>query len=271
MRTDRFHHRRSRTPPIRSWLLAAGATAWLLGACASPSPAPPRPASPAPPPALTPQPTPELSNALHWMRNSAEYRALLIQTYTMAAQRITELAAERQPFSWAVAIDADETILDNSPYQKAREAEGLGFSRESWYAWVAEKAAPTLPGAIDFLETVRGLGGRIVVVTNRDQPLCLATEDNLMAERVPFDAVLCRPMAGERAKEARWNAVREGTASKHLPPLEILLWVGDNIGDFPGATQELRDASPAHFEEFGERWFILPNPAYGSWEDNPMD
>lgn len=251
-----------------SRLLLLLSLAPLLTACATtgvPAPPPPAPVVAAPA-----QPVPELSNALHWMRDSAEYRALLHQTYRAAATRIGELAAGRQPFTWAVSIDADETILDNSPYLKQQEARGEALTDSSWYAWVAQKAAPTLPGAVEFLEAVRGLGGKIVVVTNRSEVLCLATEDNLSAQRVPFDAVLCRPKDGSRAKEPRWQAIQQGTATKYLPPLEILLWVGDNIGDFPGATQNLRNASPAFLDRFGDRWFIVPNPAYGSWKGNPQ-
>jgi 5'-nucleotidase (lipoprotein e(P4) family) len=160
-------------------------------------------------------------------------------------------------------------VIDNSQYQKEREAIGQGYSRDSWYAWVGRREAALLPGALEFLETVRSLGGRIAIVTNRDEVICGETEDNLRALRIPYDVVLCRPAQGERSKDARFAAVQRGTASKHLPPLEILLWVGDNIQDFPGGTQALRDAPGTALDPFGDRWFILPNPAYGSWEENP--
>ena len=49
------------------------------------------------------------------------------------------------------------------------------------------------------------------------------------------------------------------------------MWLGDNIHDFPGLDQELRFASPEELAEFGDRFFILPNPLYGSWRGNPPD
>jgi 5'-nucleotidase (lipoprotein e(P4) family) len=210
-----------------------------------------------------------MSRALHWQRTAAEHRAVYLQTYEAASRRLEELAQAQPPFSWAVVLDADETVIDNSTYQKEREALGEGYTRDSWYAWVARREATLLPGALEFLETARSLGGHIAIVTNRDAVVCLPTEDNLRALRVPFDAVLCRPMKGDRSKDARFAALQNGTATKHLPPLRILLWVGDNVGDFPGGSQALRDAPDAAFEPFGHRWFILPNPAYGSWEENP--
>ena len=42
--------------------------------------------------------------------------------------------------------------------------------------------------------------------------------------------------------------------------------MGDNILDFPGAGQFFRNQGDAAFVDFGVRWFILPNPMYGSWQ-----
>jgi predicted secreted acid phosphatase len=61
--------------------------------------------------------------------------------------------------------------------------------------------------------------------------------------------------------------VRNGNAVEGLPPLTVLAWIGDNIHDFPELTQAIRD-DPAAFTAFGRRFFVLPNPLYGSWERN---
>jgi predicted secreted acid phosphatase len=63
--------------------------------------------------------------------------------------------------------------------------------------------------------------------------------------------------------------VQQGTADADLPPLEVLMWVGDNIQDFPGLGQNLRMMAGPSYGRFGERYFLLPNPMYGSWESNP--
>lgn len=237
-----------------------------LAACqtAAPAAAP----APPPPPAAAAEAPPQ-SASLHWMRTAAEHRAVFVQTYETAGERLAELVEGREPFSWAISIDGDETILDNSQYQKEREAIGQGFSTESWNAWVRRQEAPVLPGALDFLETVRSLGGRIAVVTNRDESVCQATADNLRRERVPYDVVLCKPVEGPSDKSPRWQAIERGTAAEFLPPLELVMWVGDNVGDFPGGTQAWRDAPGPALDDFGDRFWMLPNPAYGSWERNP--
>jgi len=217
-------------------------------------------------------PAPAAGNlALRWVRNSAEYPAAAIQAYRVATRRIEDVGAGRAAGTWAVSLDADETVLDNSQYAKERLAAGLGYSSESWREWVSRRAAVPIPGSAAFLRHVKEKGGVIVIVTNRTQAECPATEENFRALQLPFDAMLCRPDDGPGDKEPRYDSVANGTARTGLRPLEIVLWVGDNIQDFPHLRQEVRKAGEGAFAEFGSRFIIIPNPTYGSWERNPAE
>jgi 5'-nucleotidase (lipoprotein e(P4) family) len=206
---------------------------------------------------------------VHWVRTSVEYRALCLQVYAEAAERVEAAAQGRPPHSWGVVLDADETVLDNSTYQKQRAAAGRGYTEESWNAWVARQEATAVPGASAFLEKVRALGGVIAIVTNRADTVCDATRANLAALGIPFEIVLCKPQPGPSDKQPRLESLRSGTASATLPPLEILAYVGDNARDFPGWSQEKRTLPETAFAEFGVHYFVVPNPMYGSWEANP--
>jgi 5'-nucleotidase (lipoprotein e(P4) family) len=208
-----------------------------------------------------------LPGALHWFRSSAEYRAATRQTYRLAAERLEEMAGGLQAGTWAVSLDADETILDNSQYQKELAETGAHFESATWNAWVRREAAPAIPGAAGFLETVRKLGGKIAIVTNRGEEVCDATRSNLRKVGLIYDVVLC----GSGEKEPRWERVAQGTASSDLPPLRLVLWFGDNIQDFPDLDQTLRTKPDEAFAEFGARYFVIPNPMYGSWERNPQE
>lgn len=212
---------------------------------------------------------PEPPFAIHWVRSSAEFPAALVQAYALAGERLEQLAAERQAGTWAVALDADETVISNSQFQKELAASGGPFSRELWNAWVQRREATALPGARAFLERVHDLGGRIAIVTNRDEALCPDTEANFRDLGLPFDVILCR--RGDSRKEPRWEQVGNGTAAPGLPPLEIVLWLGDNIQDFPNLGQDLRFEPEAAFEDFGRKYFVIPNPMYGSWVGNPRN
>jgi 5'-nucleotidase (lipoprotein e(P4) family) len=248
---------------MRSALLLLTAAAWM--ACAPPAavvaakgPA----AGEAAAAASAPYP-----RDLLWVRTSAEHQALFVQTFKAARDRLTELAHRRDAGTWAVIIDADETLIDNSEYQRRLHSRGATFDSLSWDVWVRERAATALPGAVEYVKAVRDLGGRVVVVTNREDDVCDPTRSNLEALGMAVDLVLCR--RGVSDKNPRFESVAAGTAGGGLPPLEVIQWVGDNIQDFPRMTQRVREEGPSALAPFGDRYFILPNPMYGSFERNP--
>lgn len=205
-----------------------------------------------------------LPNEVRWFRVSAEYRALTRQAFEVAAARLPALTRDLPRNSWAVILDADETVLDNSEYQRRRAVLDSGYTEGSWTAWVNERAATAVPGAPEFTARVRAAGGRVVIVTNRAQAVCDATKANLASARIETDMVLCQP-PGEGDKNPRFQRVQNGTATAGMAPLTVVAWLGDNILDFPGMTQAARN-DPRALAEFGVRYFILPNPMYGSWQ-----
>ena len=231
-------------------------------ACRSAAPAAP-PAAPAEPRA--PAPVPE---AIRWSRGAAEHRALFLQVYAMATARVEQQAAGRAAGTWGVVLDADETVIDNSTYQLERARLGKPFDAASWRAWTARREATPLPGAAAFLARVRALGGRIAIVTNRAAAECPDTEAVFRAHALAYDALLCKADGGGSDKNSRFEAVAKGTTGRGLPPLEVVAFVGDNVNDFPGLNQAIRNQGDAAFAEFGRRFFALPNPMYGSWERN---
>jgi 5'-nucleotidase (lipoprotein e(P4) family) len=208
--------------------------------------------------------TRQLPNDVRWFRTSAEYRAIARQTYLLATDRLPELSRGLAPQTWAVILDADETVLDNSEYEQRRFAVDSGYTDASWNQWVNERAAVAIPGAVDFTRRVHDLGGRVVIVTNRAAPLCGATRENLRSVGVVTDLVLCEP-GTQSDKNPRFESVQRGTAAPNLPPLTVVAWVGDNIQDFPALSQASR-TDPAAIAQFGRRFFVLPNPMYGSWQ-----
>lgn len=212
--------------------------------------------------------TPSLPNDIHWARNSAEHRAIFHEVYRAASERLATLISGHPRGSWGVILDADETVLDNSDYQRSRAAAGGRFDAISWNVWVMQGRAPALPGAIPFTALVHQLGGRVVIVTNRDDSQCSITRANLAGDGILADLVLCRTTTSD--KNPRFESVQHGTAASGLPALAVLEWLGDNIQDFPMLDQSSRaDDSDAAFSRFGDSYFAFPNPMYGSWEANP--
>lgn len=251
-----------RLPVNRAWLLALP----LLAACAGAGGA--SPARPTPASGVASSPVAPNTSAVHWARDAAEHDALLIQTYRWAGQRLRQLAAGREAGTWGVILDADETILDNSEYQKERLPAGGSFTVESWAAWVHRREAGAIPGAPGFVALVHQLGGHVAIVTNRDDAVCPETRDNIRNLGMVVDVVLCRPPSTSD-KNPRFAQVRDGTAAPDVPPVDVLMWVGDNIQDFPSLSQDIRGKGDAAYADFADRFVVLPNAMYGSWESNP--
>jgi 5'-nucleotidase (lipoprotein e(P4) family) len=240
----------------------------LAASCRSAGPiAPPPPPRPAPAPAAAPT-VRQIPEAVRWSSDSAEHRALFVQVYRAATAVVEREAARRAAGTWAVILDADETTIDNSLYQIERARAGRPFDAASWRAWCARREAVPLPGAAAFLSRVRALGGKVAIVTNRTAAECPDTEAVFLAHGLAYDVMLCRPDGTPTDKNPRFEAVARGTAREGLPPLDVVAFVGDNILDFPGHSQEIRKEGDEAFAPFGVRFFLLPNPMYGSWEGN---
>jgi 5'-nucleotidase (lipoprotein e(P4) family) len=223
--------------------------------------------------------THENLNAVIWMQTAAEYRAASLQTYRAAEASMmralhdknwTAAVEQRRPvpdLPPAVILDLDETVFDNSVYQARLTATAGTFDNESWQKWVAEKKAGLVPGARDFLLTAHANGVGLFYVTNRvcdpnkaDDPTVAVLRTHLLPFRP--ERLLCKTDTSD--KSARRTLVAAGN--------RILLLIGDDFNDFislptgQAAVTERLAAVDAFSRYWGERWFLLPNPSYGSWE-----
>src|SRR6187200_1088024 len=104
-----------------------------------------RPAATMPAPPATR--TPGDPDSIRWVRDAAEYRAAVLQIYRDATGRVESEARARTAGTWAVVLDADETVLNNATYQLERARQGLAFTPDSWAAWVRRREATPVPGA----------------------------------------------------------------------------------------------------------------------------
>jgi len=249
----------------------------LLAGCAVTAPSPPPQRAP-----ITASEPPDFSTAcarladhadipksLLWFRTAAEQRGAFEQAFRLAATNLESFARGQPAGSWVVVADADETLIDNGPYECELELRGLKKNDSTLFAlWVEARASAATPGAAAFSARVHALGGRLIVVSNRDeQPHLRGTIDTLTRDGIEADAVLLSKTPDDRDKNRRFEAIRQsGVPEKGIPPSEILLWLGDNIQDFPQLTQK----NPGDLAEFGHRYIVLPNPMYGSFVGNRL-
>jgi len=208
-----------------------------------------------------------IDEGLKWYRRSAERRADTIQAYRLATSKLSEKVTAGAS-TWAVVLDVDETTLNNSQYQQSRLDLGVGFTPGTWDAWVNQRAATALDGVVDFTAAAKSLGGTVVLVTNRTMAQCQATEDNLHAVGVSYDAILC--MTDTSDKNPRFAAITAGTTGdpRLASALSTIMYVGDNIMDFPALSQDIRKQDASAYDKFGEDYIHVPNPMYGSFDKN---
>jgi 5'-nucleotidase (lipoprotein e(P4) family) len=238
---------------------------------ASPAAAPVPSQAPAAPPAPSASARPPEARAaldVKYVRDSEEYATLARQIYRLAAEAV-DRGARALPAgtTWAAVLDVDETALDNSTYQLDRAAYGLPFDNASWNAWVRRLEARPVPGVADFVAAVRRAGGRIAWITNRDEEVRDATIANLRAHGLWDEAdrlCLATPDAAyTKAVRRRELVSGQGACAWSGAAVRVLVYVGDQMGDFPARGEPDPDAGQD--AAFGRRLFLLPNPMYGSW------
>jgi 5'-nucleotidase (lipoprotein e(P4) family) len=206
---------------------------------------------------------PGVADAIHWYRDSAEMKAIYEQTYRAAGAVAKDFSKRYKPGTWGVILDIDETLLDNSQYQKELAAKAAPYSDPAFLKWVERQEAVLLPGAADFINSVnKAWHGRVVLVSNQNPEQCAQTKRRLETLQIHVERVLCDD-AGTHDKNARFDLAQKGDPAQHIPALKAVLWIGDNIRDFPALTQ----SSTGNTKDFGGRYFVLPNPMYGSWVD----
>jgi 5'-nucleotidase (lipoprotein e(P4) family) len=275
---------------------AALATALALAGCAAapraPSAAAPAaPAVVATPPATGPAADDNL-NAVAWSQNASEHDFIYLQTYRDAQEKL--LKAKQDP-TWdalpkddraahvslkglkpAVVLDIDETALDNSPYQARLIRAGGEFNEADWAAWCKEAIARPLPGAVAFTKFAADHGIAVIYISNRAKDLDESTLANLRSAGFPVAGKESFLGLGTFVEGCEQVGSEKGCRRQLVAKnYRVLMQFGDQIGDFAnilGNNAEGRAKAMAPYTDWiGERWFVLPNPTYGSWEPALFD
>lgn len=221
------------------------------------------------------------TSATLWMQNSAEYKALTTSIYRTASAKLV-LAKEDaywtaytpqednkiRKLSPAVILDVDETVLDNSPFQARMIKQNSRFDLEQWNKWVMEAKANAVAGAVEFTQQAYKKGITIFYLTNREAKVEEGTRENLKKLGFPLsdhnDHIL------SKNERENWTSAKTERRKYVAENHRILMLFGDNLNDFVSAEnisqQQRHQLVKDNKSKWGQKWFILPNPAYGSWE-----
>jgi len=220
-------------------------------------------------------------NAVLWMQRSVEYTGVTIETYRTAERTLDRAVRDKhwtaaleqtsgyEDLPPAVVLDLDETVLDNSAFEARLTASGRRYTEQAWGKWLTERRAGTVPGALRFLNMALAAGAAPVYITNR---VCNSADPDdptlgmLRKLRIPVspERLFCREKNGDSFDKT----ARRSMVAHHY---RIVMLFGDDITDFTWIAPEVRSDDRikllTNYESLlGERWFMFPNPMYGSWE-----
>ena len=210
--------------------------------------------------------------AILFHQKAAEYRALTYQAFNLARMRLDldkqtsknlSKAERRKPR--AIIIDADETVLDNSPYQAEIARENKAFSIEEFFDWKKSGKSKAVPGSVEFLNYAKKQGVDIFYVSNVPNSFKAVTIENLKQNGFPDaepENVLLITDTG--SKEPR----RQKVAETH----RIIMLIGDSLNDlsvvFEGKSTAERFAETDKMkDDWGRKFIVVPNAMYGAWEN----
>jgi acid phosphatase len=251
----------------------------LVVACAT-APAP----TATPAPQATAVPADDGLNAVVWTQLAVEHDLVFREIYRAAGEKLLRALADPTwdalprgeragPFAGlpaAVILDVDETVLDNSPYAARLVRSGKEYEEFSWRAWCLEESARPLPGALEFVRFAADRGVHVFYLTNRAVDLGPATLSNLRKAGFPAPPESFLGL-GTVVAGCDMVGTDKGCRRRLLGhDYRILMQFGDQVVDFVDVASNTPDGRRKEMAPYdswiGERWWVLPNPSYGSWE-----
>ena len=238
--------------------------------------------------------TPAVPPTMQWLYGSGEAGATSIQAYhafrdyvlaavrhrprdsvvlaegsTLAAPRFVRCG--RRPL--AVVLDVDETALQNLGYEYDDATHpGRPYDQERWNAWERSGANQVLPipGAVTALGAIRRAGVTVIFNSNRLAANAATNEAALNGAglgpaRHGSTLWLQGDAPGGSAKDPRRAAISRRFC--------VVAMAGDQLGDFTDlfnarglSVPERRRlaTSGAVADLWGNGWFVLSNPVYGT-------
>lgn len=267
-------------PPRASACGLAVAAVALLSACVAD-----RPVSGAAPPANPPA-------GMQYLYGSGEAAALSVQAFTALMTHVmarvkarpvdsvvlAEGASLEQPRfvpcgdkPFAAVFDVDETVMLNIGFEYHDATTGRGYDAAAWDAWerTGAGAVSAVPGAAEAVHDLRNMGVTVVFNTNRSAANAEATAAAIKAAGLG-EALhgVTLYLSGDDAMGSRKDGRRAAISAKYC----VIAMGGDQLGDFSDlfntgqSVTARREATMqgaiAHL--WGNGWFVLPNPVYGS-------
>jgi 5'-nucleotidase (lipoprotein e(P4) family) len=246
-----------------------------------------------PPPAAAPAPR-SVPPGMQWLYGSGEGGASSLQAYhgflayviaraetrprdsVVLAEGATLDTPAMRPCGdrpLAVVLDVDETAIQNLGFEYDDAVhQGRPYDQERWNRWERTGAGlvSAMPGAREALQSIRNHGVTVIFNTNRMAATAAQTEA-LLNEAGLGPAVHGETLwlQGDVAPRSAKDPRRAAIAGRYC----VIAMAGDQLGDFsdlfnartlPVPDRRRYATTPPFSALWGQGWFILSNPVYGS-------
>lgn len=200
---------------------------------------------------------------------SLEYNLLCSQIYNTARHNIENLdlinaksvMLEQTNFKdlpLAIVSDIDETILLNYEFQKMLSTTQQTFSYNLFEKFINQKTASVINGSLKYYNYLASKGIKIIYISNRRHSSEDKTYEHLLELGYPIDSKEDLLLENEKDTWLSNKSTRRAYIANKYNVIQIF---GDNLLDF--AKNE--DLVIKNKDKFGNVWFLLPNPFYGTW------
>ena len=186
------------------------------------------------------------------------------------------LPCGRKPF--AAVFDVDETVILNLGLEaRAAAGDSLGGGAVGRWGASGSNAVAPVPGALSAINALRRMGVTVIFNTNRGKDAAEGTADQIAA------AGFGRPvhlktlyLSGDDNMGPRKDGRRWTIAAKYC----VITLAGDQLVDIsdlfnppniPVADRRQMATHGRMAQMWGNGWFVLPNPVYGSGLRGTLD
>ncbi|MEG3087360.1 HAD family acid phosphatase [Sphingomonas sp. PB4P5] len=178
----------------------------------------------------------------------------------------------------AAVFDVDETVLLNLGFEANDAAHPAPYDEARWQSWERTGATQVsaVPGAARALTELRAMGVTVIFNSNRAAANADATAAAItgagLGSAIHGETLF---LSGDDAMGSKKDGRRAMIAARYC----VIAMGGDQLGDFSdlfnaGLTPPARRAAtlaPAIAAKWGNGWFVLPNPVYGSGLKGGLD
>jgi acid phosphatase len=152
----------------------------------------------------------------------------------------------------------------------------VGYTKKRWEQWERDNAEEVglVPGAGPFIAELEKLKVVIVYVSNRLENLKDSTIRALAHNGINTQGLqegLQSRLLLSNGVSSKQSRIKQAEENFH-----VLAYLGDNLNDFPGEAEQAQDIAQrlatrrqkveGAEQLWGTRWFMIPNPVYGNWD-----